>query len=140
MSKPHQDRQERWQELRWASHIHWCLSGRLAHLGIRCDHAAGLASGSLGKSQWQGYPPKHSKQTNDLAQNRRNGTTLPSNVMKQNELWLFFLLFFSCFVITVLTARMNRLSVAAGNISFSNFIFLQWRYCWYKNRFSTVLQ
>lgn len=93
MSKPHQDRQERWQELRWASQIHWCLSGRLAHLGTRCDHATGLASSSLGKSQWQGYPPRRNKQTCDLAQNWRNGTTCP--VMSCNR--THFDYFFSCF-------------------------------------------
>lgn len=47
------------------------------------------------------------------------GKLLFNNVVQQNE-WRL-----------VLTARINRLSVAAGNISFSRVIFLQWSH-WHR--------
>lgn len=90
LSKPHQERQERWQEPGWASRTRWCLSGRLAHSGTRCDRAAGLVSGSLGKSRWQGYPPRFIKQIHPAMSNiltngwmkrekKRTGSTVNSS-------------------------------------------------------------
>lgn len=120
VSKPHQDRQECWLDLIWASHIYWCLSRRLAHSGTRCGRAGGLASGSLGKSRLQGCPSRGSKNIPIMwHRTKGRGKLLLNNVVQQNEHRL------------VLTARINRLSVAAGNISFSRVIFLQWAH-WQK--------
>lgn len=70
LSKPRQDGQERWREPGWAAQTRGCLSGRLARSGTRCGRAAGWASGSSGKSQWQGCPPREQpvKQPFDLLQ------------------------------------------------------------------------
>lgn len=71
------------------------------------------------------------KQTYDLAGNSRNGIAFAQQQTcnRMNDLDYFFpLLFFPLYPVFILTARMNRLSVAAGNISFSRVIFLQWRY------------
>lgn len=120
MSKPHQDRQERWQDLIWASHIYWCLSRRRAHSGTRCGRAGGSASGSLGKSRLQGCPSRGSKNIPIMWHRTKGmGKLLFNNVVQQNDRRL------------VLTARINRLSVAAGNISFSRVIFLQWAH-WHR--------
>lgn len=82
LSKPRQDGQERWREPGWAAQTRGCLSGRLARSGTRCGRAAGWASGSSGKSQWRGCPPREQpvKQPFDLLQCWKLVTSLHGDI------------------------------------------------------------
>lgn len=117
LSKPRRDGQGRWREPGWAARTRRCLSGRFARSGTRCGRAAGSASGSWGKTRWQGCPPR--------AEPGWKNSDLPPCWKCAGAcdvaLWRNCLFNIS----QILTARMKRLSVAAGKISFSRVTFLR---------------
>lgn len=117
LSKPRRDGQERWREPGWAARTRRCLSERLARSGTRCGRAAGSASGSWGRIQWQGCPPRTEPGDKPLTC-RRAGSAQELVTSPHGDIASFVSL-------QILTARMKRLSVAAGKISFSRVTFLQ---------------
>lgn len=114
LSKAGQRRRERWPEQESASGRCRCPSGRPARSGTRCGRAAGSASGSWVRSRWQGSPPGY----NDK---RQAAKTKKWTKQWHDDVWRFRWTGTG----PVLTARMKRLSVAAGKISFSRVNFLQ---------------